>query len=326
MSKKMMMSPLLSILLLISLTGFAAAEAPEPTDLATLRAEMAQARSDLAEAAQRLTSLSRQLSEQGLARRWAEIDAEQWHGMISELPDAAALQRAVGMAWAPRLGIVLDGPDEAPEVNRVRAVTPGSSAEAAGIEVGDRLLRLDGIDISQRTGGTVRQLLREREVGETVVLELERDGQQRSVELLLERPQMPTVAALRGDGEGFNFEGLSGLMEGARQPGRAMALGRRSNLSQMHAGLEPYFGIDRGVLILRIDPDNDLDLVAGDVILSINGEEVSRPADLMRHLMSHGSGESIELEIIRRGDRKRQTATWNRPKPMSERRRRAETG
>ena len=301
---------LINLILLLSLTSLAAAEPNEPADPDVLRAELEQARSDLASAAQRVASLTRQLSEQGLARRWAEFDTEQWRGVIGDLPDGAAIRRAVAMAWAPRLGVVLGAIDQT-DGRLVRAVTPGSSAAAAGIEAGDRILSLDGVEIGPRAAAEVRQLLREREAGDTILLELERDGERRSVEVLLERPELPAVAMLRGDGEAFHFEGLSELLAGTRQPGRVAALGRQTQLSPMHSGLEPYFGVDQGVLVLRIEADHDLNLEAGDVILSVNGEPVSRPAELMRHLLRQAEVERITLEIMRRGERMSVTGSWD---------------
>jgi len=296
------MTKTLIFLMLLSLTALAAAEPTEPTDAETLRAELEQARSDLASAAQRVASLTRQLSEQGLARRWAELDPEQWRSAIGEFPDGAAIRRAVAMAWAPRLGVVLGAEDET-DGRLVRAVTPGGSAAAAGIEAGDRLISLDGVELGPQAAAEVRRLLREREAGDTVVLELDRDRQRRSVEVVLERPELPGLALLRGDGEIFNPDDLRALIEGRMRPPRWAAIGQRAELTPMHPGLEPYFGIDRGVLVLRIDPDQDLDIESGDVILAINGQAVNRPTDLMLQLVGHEAGQAVTVELMRRGER-----------------------
>lgn len=301
------MTKILISLLLLNLSALAVAESNEAADPEALRAELEQARSDLASAAGRVASLTRQLSEQGLARRWAELDTEQWRSAIGELPDGAAIRRAVAIAWAPRLGLVL-GADDEPDGRLVRAVTPGGSAAAAGIEAGDRIISLDGVDIGPQAAAEVRRLLRERQVGDSVTIELERDGQRRSLEVVLERPELPGLAALRGDGETFRPEELRELIEGRLRPGRWTAIGRRAELSPMHAGLEPYFGTDRGVLVLRTDPEHGLDLEAGDVILSIDGQAVNRPTDVMLHLVGHETGQAITLELMRRGERLTVTA------------------
>lgn len=319
------MTKILISLLLLSLSAVATAEQNEPADPDTLRAELEQARSDLAAAAQRVASLTRQLSEQGLARRWAEIDIEQWRDVMGDLPDGAAIRRAVAIAWAPRLGLVL-GADDQPDGRLVRAVTPGGSAAAAGIEAGDRIISLDGVEIGPQAATELRRLLRERSVGDTVSLELERDGQRRSVEVVLERPELPGLAILRGEGETFNPEELRELIEGRMRPGRWAAIGRHAELTPMHAGLEPYFGTDRGVLILRSDPEHGLDLEAGDVILSINGQAVNRPTDVMLQLVGQEAGQTITVELMRRGERMTVTGSLEAGASAVEIRRRIQRG
>ena len=319
------MTKTLIFLMLLSLTALATAEPTEPTDAETLRAELEQARSDLASAAQRVASLTRQLSEQSLARRWAELDPEQWRSVIGEFPDGTAIRRAVAMAWAPRLGLVLGADDEA-DGRLVRAVTPGGSAAAAGIEAGDRIISLDGVELGPQAAAEVRRLLREREVGDAVVLELDRDGQRRRVEVVLERPELPGMAFLRGDGEFFNPDELRALIEGRMRPARWAAIGRRAELSPMHPGLEPYFGIDRGVLVLRTDPDQDLDIESGDVILAINGQAVNRPTDVMLHLVGQEAGQTITVELMRRGERMTLTGSVEAGASAVETRRRIQRG
>lgn len=308
-----MTKTLTTLVLLLSLTALAAAETTEPADPEGLRAELEQARSDLAEAAQRLASLTRQMSEQGLARRWAEIDPEQWRGLVGELPDGTALRRAVAIAWTPRLGVVMGADDQA-DGRVVRAVTPGGSAAAAGIEAGDRIISLDGIELGPQAAAEVRRLLHERQVGDKVTLLVERDGQRRTVDVELERPELPRMAMLRGDGEGFNFEGLSELIDGTLRPGRAAGLGRQTQLTPMHAGLEPYFGVGYGILVLRVDADNPMGLQAGDVILALNGEALSLPTDLMRQLLRQAQDDraahQVELEIVRRAERITLSGSW----------------
>ena len=306
--------------LLMSLANPTWAEVPEEaTDRDELRAEIEQARADLAAAAQRLARLTRELSESSVAQRWPEGDRLQWLQNLGELPDSAAIRRAIAVSWSPRLGVVLGAEDEQ-TTNRIRAVTPGSNAAAAGLEAGDRLLTLDGTDIRHQTAARTRQLLREREPGETVRVEVERDGETLSFEVSLERPELPGMALLRGDGQRFNFEGLSELLEGPMRSGRAAGLGRRTQLTAMHAGLEPYFGTDRGVLVLRIDPDMALSLEAGDVILSVDGQAVSLPAELMRSLVALEPGQELVLDVLRRGQTLSISSDWNPTQPSEERR------
>ena len=66
---------------------------------------------------------------------------------------------------------------------QVAAVAPGSAAEAAGIEVGDLLVSIDGDDVAD--SGKLRAQIIRREPGSTVTLGLERDGEPAEVEVTL---------------------------------------------------------------------------------------------------------------------------------------------
>ncbi len=80
----------------------------------------------------------------------------------------------------PEVGMVLDGQRD--EV-RVARVTAGSPADQAGIEVGDRVLAVNGVHIR-----SVYQAIRPvliRQPGDRVVFTLEREGEQREVAVVL---------------------------------------------------------------------------------------------------------------------------------------------
>ena len=83
--------------------------------------------------------------------------------------------------------------------------------------------------------------------------------------------------------------------------------GRFANLelAPLNPDLGAYFGSTEGVLVVRIGEQSELGLKGGDVILSIDGRQISTPSDAMRILRSYVTGESIRLEIIR--NRQRQT-------------------
>lgn len=65
-----------------------------------------------------------------------------------------------------------------------------------------------------------------------------------------------------------------------------------------------YFHMPAGLYITRIDPDGpcaELGLAQGDVLLSLDGEPVVTPSDLHSFLFDHQIGDSIVLEIYRKG-------------------------
>lgn len=79
-----------------------------------------------------------------------------------------------------------------------------------------------------------------------------------------------------------------------------MPLTRGLELAEMDSSLGAYFATEDGVLVLRARDDNVLQLQSGDVILSVDGDRVDNPADVMRALRRADAGETIELEIMRR--------------------------
>lgn len=65
----------------------------------------------------------------------------------------------------------------------IAVVTAGSAAEAAGLQVGDRVLSLDGAPVTAIT--ELAGLVLARQAGDTVVLDVVRDGEQIEVEAVL---------------------------------------------------------------------------------------------------------------------------------------------
>lgn len=77
-----------------------------------------------------------------------------------------------------KLGVLLD--DEGGKV-KVKAVQPGSAAEAVGVREGDRLLEFDGIPLAE-SFDLVYEVKRKRP-GDRAVLEIERNGEKQKVEV-----------------------------------------------------------------------------------------------------------------------------------------------
>lgn len=61
---------------------------------------------------------------------------------------------------------------------------------------------------------------------------------------------------------------------------------------------------DNGAVITRVEPGSAADsagLVAGDVIISIDGEAVSTPSELRQRIRAHEPGDEVDLEVQRSG-------------------------
>jgi S1-C subfamily serine protease len=71
-------------------------------------------------------------------------------------------------------------------------------------------------------------------------------------------------------------------------------------LAEIEPGLGEYFKTDRGVLVLKAQTGNDLQLMPGDVILKVGETEVDSPAEFMRSLREYESGDEFEIAIKRK--------------------------
>jgi hypothetical protein len=79
----------------------------------------------------------------------------------------------------------------------------------------------------------------------------------------------------------------------------------------MNAGLGQYFGTSEGALVLDTPADSTIPLMAGDVILSIDGRVPKNSGHARRILGSYEGGETVKAEVMRQ--KKKVTATWKAP-------------
>jgi M6 family metalloprotease-like protein len=152
----------------------------------------------------------------------------------------------------------------------VEEVQADSPAEKAGVRKGDRVVRIDGRAV--KTADTFRELLQTRGAGESVKLELEREG--KPVEA------SATLASVS----------------------RPMKLGDRP----------PYLGVTlgeavkdgEGVALERVTPGSPAEaagLKTGDRIVKLEGTEFTRPNRLDDVLADKKPGDSIKLTVHRDG-------------------------
>lgn len=285
-----------------------------------LRQQIQQARDEMAEAARRMARLQRELGAgdsrveilrlRGEAPESGEQAAPIWFGDRGDLSFGK---------FPPRLGVLLGGPGSE-AANEVIGLTPGGGAETAGIEQGDRLVSVNGKPVAEGAPESIREALEDIEAGQPVPVVVERDGERLDFEVETSSITRDVrVFGLRSAPEDGEFEreivimrpdGPMGLGGDAPRllkppfPPRAplfSVLGHDSDLISNHAGLERYFGTADGVVVLRIDPDNDFGLRDGDVLLRLDEEAIDRPVDLARLLLGRDPGDEVVLEVMREG-------------------------
>jgi len=310
---------LLSAALAALLAGTASAN--DPARDAAAAKELAQARKELARAAERVSELSRQHA--GDAARIARTRIEQ------------ARNR-------PLLGVLLS-PDEQAGV-RITGVTPDGAAAKAGLRSGDRLLSVDGVPILGSSGElrveNARKLLGNLQADRQVRLGYQRDGRDASA-AVVPKAGGHALAFATGDGGRFEWldeaqlersissamEGLdAGLLALESVPGIApdvrrevIRIGRDGadckgedckaprllsafrwnglNLASVDPQLGRYFGTDTGVLVLS---NGELEgLQAGDVIQRVDGKAVASPREVMAQLRGKGDGDKVSIDYLR---------------------------
>ena len=287
---------------------------------------------DTAALEQRLLEAQVQLGE--LAREIAELRSELGVAGAERPARAMAMMYRRGEAPRRQLGLLVAAGDRADGLTVV-GLTPSGPARSAGLERGDVLLAINGQSLAGTDAAGLARMVQALERDEIAVIEIERAGERTTVEVQ-PRPRGPADTTRLGDidfdalaemgrvladslkenlgeslGEGLSAIDLSGLaewIEAGRQrpgmfalslpamPGSGLLPGR---LVANHEGLAPYFGTGEGVLVLDVRADNPWGLAAGDVILRIDGQPVSRPADIARHLRT--GDDLVDVEIMRAG-------------------------
>jgi S1-C subfamily serine protease len=231
-------------------------------------------------------------------------------------------------------------------------VTSGGPAAEAGIKEGDIITKFNGETLTGRypaadddqsePGVKLIDLAGRLKDGDTVKLEYRRGRETKTATV---------VARKLSEGTGYSFSyGEGNSMSpffrvappgfgGTLEPGelmRSFVFGGDSWLNletvSINAELGEYFGTTKGLLVLHTPRDSSLSLKAGDVILGVDGRDVTTATQLMRVLRSYDAGETVKLDVMRQ--KRRVTLTGKIPEsnenrmrtPRPARERRGEQG
>lgn len=217
---------------------------------------------------------------------------------------------------------------EPPQGVQVAEIIKGSPADRAGLERGDIIRSLDGVEITGM--GQFIQLVTGKPAGGEVMLQVIRRGEEREVRATLEeseehrsvsqghvpgwRLQYPPVMPERDPRQppAFSYpERMEMGGPGSIPPGTAWP--RDSMPMPPQSGFEPppkaWLGValemaPGGVAVIGVAPDGPgmrAGLREGDVIVAINGQAVATPRALVRLINQQGPGDLVELAITRAG-------------------------
>jgi Do/DeqQ family serine protease len=167
-------------------------------------------------------------------------------------------------------------------VGDVLADTP---AESGGLETGDIITKLNGQPVTDVN--EFRILIADQKVGESIRLDVLRDGRKERLDVVLEeRPD--TIVASRGGGSGTaEWAGLT--VEDVDSP-------RAQRMSELRG--------EEGVLVVGVDPDSPADdagIQPGDIIKEIGNVEIADTGDYVAAVKKYEEKKAVAI-LLKRGN------------------------
>ena len=210
----------------------------------------------------------------------------------------------------------------------ISKVVEGSPAQAAGLQEGDVIVRINGEEIS--SGRKLTRLINEISPDHTAKVTVIRGGSEREVNVTLGKRPLPIFAEGGYFPEGFDkfdFQHLPGFDKfefkmpdleklekykfEAGKPGGPFVFSfadRRQigvGLTPLSKQLSDHFGVTSGALVNTVRQDSPAakaGLKAGDIILEVDGKAVKGELDVARAISEKKEGE-VTVTFLRGGQR-----------------------
>lgn len=289
---------LLTLLLLALIPTFAEA-APPPSASSTqvetrndLHEKMNQLQTEMADLMQRMGELSARIGDNARASAFRYL-ADPNRGML-------------GLAMQP-----VDGGA------RIVAISPHAPADRAGLKFGDLITAFDGKMMLVGDGQELTAL-DDVSAGKPVQIEILRNGESKRFLVTPERRRpgdwTQVIRSAQLSNADLHRMQLDIQQRTADLRARAARAQKNSNtsyrspmltwnlgLSTINPELGTYFGVQQGALVLSAQQSSYPGLKAGDVITSVDGNEVQRAEDVVRALREGGDDSSVRLALHRHG-------------------------
>ena len=232
----------------------------------------------------------------------------------------------IGDGETAYLGVSVQEETENPEGGaRIKLVMEDSPAEQAGLQSGDVVVGFNGQPV--RGPRSLTEKIHEAEPGESVQLEVLRDGSRQT--LTAELGERPGSFSFSWSGEApdfqfeFDEEELGERMQELQERLKGLNLeipnlDLRSNQLRFFSHSRPVLGVqlvdttpelrvhlgateDAGVLVGKVLEDMPAEtagIEVGDLIIAVDGDDIESSGDLIHALMNK-AGETITIDVVR---------------------------
>jgi S1-C subfamily serine protease len=247
------------------------AQAVTAAGTAELQRELARAREQLSATATEIARLSAQMTQPVL------------RDVLSNVRYIAGGRAVLGLSIEDtELGVLVSG------------VTPNGPAAVAGVTVGDTIVAVNDVELGRdRVQSPSAALYAEAGnvvPGDEVKLRVLRGGDYR--DLIVE-------AGENQPWRSFAFDGGHVSWPAEWAPFRRATAWSDIELVALTPALGEYFGVEKGLLVVRAGQAAELGFRDGDVILDLGGREPQSPEHALRIMASFEPGESLQAAIMR---------------------------
>jgi len=186
----------------------------------------------------------------------------------------------------------------------INKVVKGGAAEAAGIEVGDVILDVDGRQV--KSSNELQSEIVLRRAGDKVNLKLWRDGREITKTVTLKAPNDQDVASNDAADQDSDTPDKN-------EPVSFKDLGFA--VSPLSGEQKSSFGVDQGVYVNKVDRTGRMagrGLRSNTVILKADGKEVSSPSQLKKIIAAKSPGDGV-MFVVKNGDGSKQAISVQVP-------------
>ena len=218
------------------------------------------------------------------------------------LTSADKILRAGGNINTGWLGVLVDPPQSPGRGIAISRVEDQSPAQKAGLAAGDVFVKWDGIRIQDAT--QLIGYVQVAPIGSKVNIEILRQGKPRTLRATIEA-RKPVRTPERFSLNFSDWLAVTGQRPGSEtEPGRALPIGMD------FTPLTPEFAkflempVQQGLLVTNVQtgmPAGKAGIMVGDVILSVDGQQISDSQTLSLRTRSNAQGGRMSLRLLRRG-------------------------